>query len=130
MTPLIEKLKKVEQELSNEKGAFVLFALFLREDAIGQWDMLVSAGWIDGDKKLSLDYIAGKLQESLTPEELISLSRIVLVDNNNPALDAILHTVRVEHGLAEIRDSNFFGLDIKHAFIITANRNKEEVKVS
>jgi hypothetical protein len=31
--------------------------------------------------------------------------------------------MHVEHGLAEISDSNFFGLAIKHAYLITSKQN-------
>jgi hypothetical protein len=30
--------------------------------------------------------------------------------------------VQIEHGGVEVRDSNFFGLPVKHAFIITSKR--------
>jgi len=30
--------------------------------------------------------------------------------------------MHVKHGLAEISDSNFFGLAIKHAYLITSQR--------
>lgn len=39
MKTLIEKLATLEQEVSAEKGAFLLFALFLREDAPNVWDI-------------------------------------------------------------------------------------------
>ncbi len=36
--------------MAAEKGAFDLFALFLREDAPNKWDLLIAADWIDQDK--------------------------------------------------------------------------------
>ncbi len=122
MKDIVQKLIAKEHQIAEEKGGFLLFALFLREDSPGKWDLLVSAPWISRDKAESLKYLASKVQEALTPEELLLLSRIVLIDDTNPALGAVQRAIHVEHGMAEIRDSNFFGLQIKHAYLITSRR--------
>lgn len=51
MNSLVEDLLKIEKSLSAEKGAFSLFALFLREDAAGKWDLVISAPWVEADKE-------------------------------------------------------------------------------
>lgn len=48
------------------------------------------------------------------------LSRIIILDKDDAALKAIHQAMRVENGLGEISDNNFFGLTIKHAFVITS----------
>jgi hypothetical protein len=124
MKELVDKLVLLESDIYREKGEFYLFALFLREEATEhKWDLMVSAPWIKADKKGALNYLAGRIQSLLTPMELLSLSRIILVDVDNPALEAINRAIAVEHGAAEIRDSNFFGLQIKHAYIITSKKH-------
>lgn len=127
MKPVAEKLRNLERQLAEEKGLFSLFALFLREDAPNKWDVVVSAPWVDKDKGEALAYLAKSLQSSLSPDELLSLSRIVLVEQDNPGLDAILRAVQVEHSIVDVRDCNFFGLDIKYAYIITSQRLGEPV---
>lgn len=126
MKEIAEKLKGYEVTMANEKGPFDLFALFLREDAPGKWDLVVAADWIEKNKEKSFKYIAGVVQKALTKEELLKLSRIVLIDGNNPALEAMHRAMHVEHGIAEIQDSNFFGLQIKHAYLITSRRRNNE----
>lgn len=122
MKALVEKLQTLERKAAEEKGAFLLFALFLREDAPDVWDLLVSAPWIEVDKGSALRYLAEKLNTVATPEELTSLSRIVLIDQSNPALAAMQSALNIEHGAAEVQSSNFFGLQIKHAYVITSRR--------
>lgn len=122
MKNIVEKIKEIEHDVSSEKGDFSLFALFLREDAEDSWDLLIAAPWIEKNKAESLKYIAKKVQEKLSPDEIIKISRIVIIDEKNPALSAIHNAMHVEHGLAEIKDSVFFGLPIKHAFLITSKR--------
>jgi len=122
MRELAEKLRAVEQQIAEEKGPFLLFALFLREDAPGLWDLLVSAPWIEASKGEALRYIVPKLQAVATPEELAKLSRVAIIEKSQPALAAIQSAFHVEHGLAEVQNSNFFGLQINHAYIITSRR--------
>jgi hypothetical protein len=122
MKSVAEKLIATEKEMAEEKGPFVLFGLFLREDSSDLWDLLVSASWISKDKEESLRYIAGKTGKALLPEEVLTLSRIVVIEEDNPALDALIGAIRIEHGVAEIQNSDFFGLQIKHAYLITSKR--------
>jgi hypothetical protein len=126
MKQLVEKLVTLERGISAERGAFVLFALFLREDSPNRWDLVVAAPWLKTDKKESWDYVANQLQSRLTPQELVSLSRIVLIDEDNPALEAIYKAIKIEHSIAEIKNCNFFRLSIKHAYIITAKNDHTE----
>lgn len=122
MNNLVSKLQTVERYFATANGEFELFALFLREDSVDKWDLLVSAPWIERDKQAGLREIVLKVQETLTEDELIQLSRIVLIDVSNQSLEAIHRAVNIEHGSVEVNDSNFFGVAIKHAFIITSKR--------
>ncbi|MDR4460014.1 MAG: hypothetical protein MRJ67_05790 [Nitrospirales bacterium] len=122
MKEIAEKLVRAEKEMSEEKGRFLLFALFLREDAPDLWDLLVSANWIELDKGEALRYIVGKLKDVVEPKDLSKLSRIVIIEHTNPALGAIQSAFNIEHGVADVQSSSFFGLQIKHAYIITSRR--------
>jgi hypothetical protein len=122
MKELVKSLVAVERALADEKGPLNLFALFLREDAPGKWDLLVAAPWAEKNKNDAIKYIAGKIQKSLTKKELLSLSRVVIIEKSNPALSAFQKAIHVEHGDAEIQDSNLFGLQIKHAHVITSQK--------
>lgn len=117
-----EKLRNVEIELSNEHGDFELFALFLREDAPDKWDLIISSDWARSNKKAALNAVVEKLQSALNPQEQMMLSRIIILENDDAALQALHGAMHVEHGVTEISDSNFFGLAIKHAYLITSKR--------
>lgn len=127
MKAFVEKLRVIERDLSTEDGPFLLFALFLREDPADYWDLLVAAPWMEADKGKALRSIASKLQAAAAPDELAKLSRIVIVEDTAPALAAIQSAISVEHGLTEIKDSSFNGLKIKHAYVITSQREKSSV---
>jgi hypothetical protein len=120
MKELLEKLKKIEEETSAEKGNYDLFALFLREESPGKWDILVAASWIKGNNEATLKYLAPKIQHSFTQNELLQISRIVIIEENNPELPALQEAINIEHGISEIKDATFFGLQIKRAIFITS----------
>ena len=122
MREQVEKLQKVEKSLSESKGQFELFALFLREDSPNKWDLLISADWARADKKASINTIIEEIRKVLTDQELLMLSRLIILDKDDATMKAIHQAMKVEHGLAEISDSNFFGLAIKHAYLITSQR--------
>lgn len=89
---------------------------------------MVSADWIIEDKSESLAVIASKVQEHLEKKELLTLSRIVVINENNPALEAFHQTINIAHGSAEIQDIEFSGLEIKHAIVITSRKQKAEAE--
>jgi hypothetical protein len=125
MNKIVKKLVQAEREMASEKGQFLLFALFLREDAPDLWDVVVSGPWVTKSKADSLKYISKKLRSALNPNELVKLSRIVLIEQDNPALAALQKAIHIEHGTVEIKDSNFFGLQIKHGYLITSRGEKQ-----
>lgn len=118
----IKQFQVLEGILSKEKGNFELFALFLREDSLDKWDLLISATWIKKDGTADLRDIAQRIQKTLSKKDLLKLSKIVLINKENPMLDVFNKAIHIEHGVTEVKDSNFFGLPIKHAFIITSKK--------
>ncbi|MEO5767237.1 MAG: hypothetical protein ABIS92_02710, partial [Polyangia bacterium] len=99
-----------------------LFALFLREDAPDVWDLVVAAKWIEDDRPAALADISRRVRDSLRADEITKISRVVIVERTDPALEAIA-AMHAGHGIVEVANSTFFGLAIRHAFIITAGLN-------
>jgi hypothetical protein len=94
----------------------------MREDAPDRWDLIVSAPWAGGDKRRTVDYFVNQIKSRLGEQVLLGLSRIVVVDPENAAVQAFNRAIRIEHGRLEVKDSSFFGLPLKHAYIITSRR--------
>ncbi|MEK8021098.1 MAG: hypothetical protein VSS75_029860, partial [Candidatus Parabeggiatoa sp.] len=116
MNELIQKMISIEKYLARQKGDFRLFALFLRDGSPGKWDVLVSANWIDANKQQALKVIIEQLTTQLDKDELMSLSRVVVIKKDNEGLPAINQFMPVKNGMTEIHHKNFFGLDIEQAF--------------
>lgn len=120
VTNLIEKFARLEAEIAQERGDFTFFALFMREDVPDRWDLIISAPWVAEDKQGAVHYLVAQIKSRLGKEDLICLSRIVPVDPEDVAVQNLNRAIQVEHGNVEVNDSNFFGLAIKRAHIITS----------
>ncbi len=97
-----------------------LIALFLREGAPDRWDLIVSAPWAWADQDKALDYMIAKIKSDMEPGTLTRLSRIVFMNPMDPTVQKLNQAIRVEHCAIEVRDSNFFGLQIERAIFITS----------
>ena len=81
----LEKLRLVMDEVTEEKGPFTLFGLFLREDAPNKWDLVVSAPWLEHGKLKALGEFAEKLAVGVGEQAVMELSRIVTVSQRGPS---------------------------------------------
>jgi hypothetical protein len=84
------KLDRVLHAIEAQRGPFVLASLFMREDAPGRWDLVVSAPWLQRGKLVALDDFVKRLSDALGQEEVLSLSRVVTLNRKDPALKRIL----------------------------------------
>jgi hypothetical protein len=125
ISSLVEKLLDIELRINQEAGSLVLFALIERDDAPGKWDLVVSAVWAKERHKDLLNRIALHVRNNLRWEERVLLSRILILDPQDPFVRAINNMFKdVDHG--RDRFSNFLvnGIAIKDSYIITSHRPK------
>ena len=122
MSPIVEKIKKIEIDISTKRGGFNLFGLFLRKDAPGKWDLVISAEWFGSDRKRDLDFIVGYLKQSLLPEELIMISRIALIRPNHPFVQTVTSLIQSEHNILEFVNCKFNDISIEQAYIVTSRK--------
>ena len=117
----IRKFIDLENQLSKEKGKFVLFALFEREEAKNKWDVVISASWL-GDDFRRWDDLVERIRRRLEPSELSKLSRVVILEPYDGVVESVTSSFQVEHKNVEVRDYDFHGIPVEHAHIITSNR--------
>jgi len=118
---IVEKLKSCEKIMAEEKGPFDLFGLFLRDDAPDKWDLVIAGEWIEKDADESFFYVIDMLTRGLPKEDMLKLSRVVVLKKKNPDLEAMYRAIGGGRNI-RIKDSIFFGLQIKEAYIITLRR--------
>src|SRR5438067_6589780 len=98
---LTEKFAELESRIAEEKGAFALFALFMREDAPDRWDLIVSAPWVGDDKRGAVNYFIAQIKSKLGDRDLTNLSRIVVIDPQDTAVQNLNRAIQTEHGGVE-----------------------------
>jgi hypothetical protein len=118
---LVEKVRSCLPAL-DKLGAVYLFALFEREDATGKWDIVLSSEWSDKDATSANKFVSSQVVPLLDPEELASLSRVVVIPSTAPAIAAMSSAMNVDGGSVEVQDCTFSGLQIKHAFVFRCKR--------
>jgi len=121
LSDLRERFARLESEIAQEKGEFALFALFLREEVPDRWDLVAAAPWAV-DREQATGYFISKIKSLLGAQELMNLSRIVLVDPDHADVVKLNRAIRVEHGAVEFKDSSFSGVPVKQGLIITSKR--------
>jgi hypothetical protein len=123
MKEILGKLKNALKELEDEHGSILLFALFLREEALGKWDLLVSASWLDSRMLDSYETISKAIQKHLDVKELVQISRIVVLEVGDPAVAFLQDLHSVSNGsFVEVQNceplSDKFGFTIKRAYLL------------
>lgn len=116
------KLRKAMRDIAAKKGDFTLFGLFMRADAPGTWDLVVSAPWLEQGKLKALGEFTKLLSESIGEDSLREFSRIATVSRRDPALHALMSAFSVDDGELRVKRSNLFGLEIEDAIILRAKR--------
>ena len=118
----VDRLRKAMRDISAQKGEFTFFALLMRSDAPGTWDLVVAAPWLKRGKLSTLSEFTQLLAESIGQQSLPHFARIVTIDELDPRLKAIVSKYSVDDGDIKIQGSDLFGLDIQEAIIMRAKR--------
>lgn len=114
------KVLEIEKNISKEKGEFILFALFQREENKLEWDLIISQNWPKITESEILDYIIGKLKLFLNLEERSLISRIEIIESNDPFIKSINKAFEVKHNTFYVNRSGFNGIMIDSGAIFTS----------
>ena len=119
MNQLFDKILQIEKELSLEMGKFYLFALFQTSERAEQWDVVVSASWLVPGLK-GIKIISGKLTSNLEENELLKISKVVVLENDNPIVEQLARIFDVEHEFINVQSLFLVEKEIEKAIVITA----------
>lgn len=118
-----DRLRKAMRDVSAKKGDFTFFALVMRSDAPGTWDLVVAAPWLKKGRLKSLSELTELLSQSIGEQSLLQLARIVTIDELDPQLKAVVSKFdSIDDGDVRIQSSDLFGLHIQEAIIMRAKR--------
>jgi len=121
MNEFFEKIKSIGKEIDTEVGGVVLFGVFKPAVAPQRWDVIVSADWVDEDGTPAIYYVAHKLQERLTVDELVSLSRVEALPPSTDFVRSVLDAAHVTGEGVKVEYRAFHGILMAEAYIAIAN---------
>jgi len=107
----------VKDRLLQSRGDLRLFALVLREGSPNVWDVVVSAPWADKNLDEALRYVSSVIVSTLDPNELLLVSRVIILEDGNPVLTALLDAA-ASSSSGELRDRDLGGIEARQAFIL------------
>lgn len=117
MKSIVQKLALIKSELTSQKGQFDFFGLLLLENSMNKWDLAMAASWISQDKTSALKLVGRKVQESLEKNEIMTLSRVVLLENEPESIDEFYQINSFSEEVFEKFNFDFLGVSVKHAYI-------------
>ena len=120
LSRIVKKIPLFEEDLLSEKKPLTFLAVFSRDYSQIKYDLVVASPWIDADKKAGIAHLAEKLHFHLNSEEILAISRIVVIEANNPLLGYYIKKFSLDEsgkGTVAAAGQNFFGLDIPMAIL-------------
>lgn len=114
---LIEKFVAIEHAMAQERGGTKLLALLEPEESQGEWDMLLSADWVQGSTLETLDFVLAKMRTVLEPPEYYQF-KIMLLRSNEPFVHAFQAFLDDNPQQREFSNIEILGLAIKRAYVI------------
>lgn len=132
MKEIVEKLKSVVQVLEKEKGPIHLFILFLREEALEKWDIVISAPWLHSSEMDAYETVVSHIQKVLSSGELLQFSRVVILDDDDPVVSFLQETCPLTNGGYKESPKDFsvepfsdrFGFTIKKAYLLRCQKSR------
>ena len=119
-----DELRHFMKRVEARKGRFTLFGVFMREDSPGPQDLVVSAPWLEEGKLKALGEFVKNMSDEFGQDNVMSFSRIVTLNHDNPALQAILNEAAPVEEPLEKQGPSLFGLPVEHALILRAEQPK------
>lgn len=121
MKQFIDKFRHIEAKVSKKFGEFILFGLFLPEDAPNKWDLVVSATWLKRDNISTLKTISEFINNELG-DDIIKLSKVVVINPTDVFVKTINSIIQTKNVSVGFTNCDFNGLQIKQAYIITSQK--------
>ncbi|HEW97766.1 MAG TPA: hypothetical protein ENF37_03860 [Beggiatoa sp.] len=117
---MFNKFCTIERELSEEKGPFKLFALIELEEVPGQWDVVMSSKALPDRDMETLRFVVNKIYAIVSQKEIVKVSRVIVLDVNEPFVTEIEKFLSRTHNPKEIFNCEIDELKIKQAHIIVS----------
>ena len=128
---MIRIFRKAEKNISEERGAFMLFGLFERLDIHEEYDLVISAPWLKDDR-VSTNLIFDLVRASIGHDNWFGkIGLFMIVPQNGPFAAAVREALPngpIQHGMKRLTNFFYDGEIIRDAVIITSVEPEAKVE--
>lgn len=117
----LQKLRRIADDVANERGRFTLCGLFQQDEPADRWDFVMAAAWVKDDYVPALRAIVETIQSRLRVEEMRSLTSLVLLQPSEPFVRAVTEDFSVKGEPLPLRDVTFNGMDFPRVYLLTSD---------
>jgi len=120
MENIITKFQTIFSTIKLEKNSnFYLFMVLKMDEYTDKWSVVVSAPWMTSENsRESFNYIAQKITQVLTKEEVSNLARIGVFQPNEHLITLVTQTIRIQDAEPmKIENTKLNGYTIHEAYI-------------
>lgn len=117
--------RKIVKQIEEDRGKLTICAVVMRADSPERWDVVVAAPWLDPSKRETYDYLAKTISRFLTKAEMLAISRIVPVSEDDPLVREFgLHAPSLgSDGFASAGSmAKFMGMDVIEGYLFADRR--------
>jgi len=115
-------LEKAMRDIAKKKGDFWFFAMVMRTETPGRWELVASAPWLEAGKLTAVGELARLLSRSIGEEPLYEFARIATLPHDSEFLQFVVNTVgSVDHEM-RVRSTDFRARGIEEAIIFYAQK--------
>lgn len=111
-------IQNLRRRIIADRGYLVFLALFERDTDPGWWDLLIAGGGLRSDTLDDYRYVGRLLREELAREEMLRLTKFVLLPDDYEPAQKLAQKVQVDDGEpVELEDFRFYKFFIRRALI-------------
>jgi len=97
MQQIIKKFQQLYLEVKKEKGICYFFSAYKMDPYTQRWSLGIAAPWITAEnKKENFAYLAEKIKNLLSREEISSIIRLGIFRSNHPFIQEITTKIRLD----------------------------------
>ena len=125
---IAQKLRFAEEKVAEERGDFLLFGLFERQETPGRWDLVASAPWLATGRG-GIGELIALLRKNMDTGDWKVVSRVVLLDPTAEFVEWVTTHYALNHQVEEVYSGGFSDVAVGHAFLITSNPSPAPARV-
>jgi len=128
---MVEKIKKLIQEVKSKKGEIILFMLWKDISETEKWTVIVSAHWIEEmGQRAALNYWINLFIKALSKTELDTISRVSFLKPHDKFVEALTSALNISGSVVRFSKNQIGEYFINDAIIFEAKRTPQKVKDS